>query len=378
MAGSLWPGDRSAQREGDPVVGQRPGSKRWRSTATTSRSKNIPATPFISMLRCRKPAGWRSTTRIINQRRNQPFGSAEPSGSLALTGDDLPENVDEIPIRPTFLLSDAEERRTKQVEVSFRSSGSRHGDHQCSRRVRAPRSRFTTDGGGLGEHGAAPDLAASGPDGQECRGSSLLMIAMGLGAAHAIQPGHGKTLVTAVALGPGARLYQPLLLGLATTMAHTGSVLLIAAALWFTGATRVADVHRGLTKIAGFAIAAAGFWRIGRFVGGHQEHELEELRATEMSDAGIVGLGLAGGIVPCWDAVGLLVLAAAVGRLGAGVELVLAFSLGMAAVLVAVGWLAWKLKSAVGVDRASRWQRRLAFASALLLATLGLYLFLQA
>ena len=48
----------------------------------------------------------------------------------------------------------------------------------------------------------------------------LVLIALGLGAAHAIQPGHGKTLVTAVALGPDARFYQPALLGLATTLAH--------------------------------------------------------------------------------------------------------------------------------------------------------------
>ena len=36
------------------------------------------------------------------------------------------------------------------------------------------------------------------------------------------QPGHGKTLVTAVAIGPDVRVYQPALLGVATTAAHTG------------------------------------------------------------------------------------------------------------------------------------------------------------
>ena len=50
-------------------------------------------------------------------------------------------------------------------------------------------------------------------------------------------------------------------------------------------------------------------------------------------------------MVPCWDAVGLLVLAAALGRLAEGVGLVLAFSAGMGLVLLAVGWLAWKFKS---------------------------------
>ena len=90
------------------------------------------------------------------------------------------------------------------------------------------------------------------------------LLALTLGAAHAIQPGHGKTLVTAIALGPHARFYQPVLLGLATTLTHMGSVLLIALVLWFTGPTRVATVHHGLTQVAGFVIAAAGLWRIGR------------------------------------------------------------------------------------------------------------------
>jgi nickel/cobalt transporter (NicO) family protein len=298
------------------------------------------------------------------------------SGVAVEAGDELPSNVEEIPIRPMFLLSDAEERRTKQISVSFRPVGRSAavpsapiGKHAADVRSNEPGA---SEKAGLGRISRLLD--------QSGRVSWLvvMMIAMGIGAAHAIQPGHGKSLVTAVALGPRARLHQPVLLGLATTLAHTGSVLLIAAVLWFTGATRVGDLHRGLTKLAGFTIAAAGCWRIGRFVGGHDEHALEELRPAEITNAGIVGLGLAGGMVPCWDAVGLLVLAAAIGRLAAGVVLVLAFSAGMAAVLVAVGCAAWRLKSAAsGVDGAMRWQRPLGLVSAVLLALLGLYLFFE-
>ncbi len=203
-------------------------------------------------------------------------------------------------------------------------------------------------------------------------------MALGLGAGHAIQPGHGKTLVTAVALGPGARFYQPALLGLATTAAHVGSVLLIAAVLWYTGTSRVGTIHRGLAQAAGFVIAASGFWRLGRHLGGHGEHEIETHGPIERSSLGLIGLGLAGGLVPCWDAVGLLVMAAALGRLAAGVGLVLAFSAGMAIVLVAVGCLAWKLKSAViGLDRNPAWPRRLGLLCGSLLATVGLFLFFQ-
>jgi ABC-type nickel/cobalt efflux system permease component RcnA len=206
----------------------------------------------------------------------------------------------------------------------------------------------------------------------------LALIALGLGAAHAIQPGHGKTLVTAAALGPGTRFYQPALLGLATTVAHVGTVLLIAAVLWYTGTSRVSTLHLGLARSAGFVIAASGCWRLGRHLGGRGEHELEVSGPIERGSLGLIGLGLAGGMVPCWDAVGLLVMAAALGRLAAGIGLVLAFSAGMAVVLVAVGCLAWKVKSAVvGLDRNPAWQRGLGLCSGALLAVVGLVLFFQ-
>ena len=204
------------------------------------------------------------------------------------------------------------------------------------------------------------------------------MLALLLGAAHAVQPGHGKTLVTAIAIGPGARLYQPVFLGLATTLAHTGSVLVIAAALWYTGATRVGALHTVLAKAAGFAIAAAGFWRIGRFLGGFEVHDQDELKGGAISNRTLLGLGLAGGAVPCWDAVGLLVLAAAIGRLGAGIGLVLAFSVGMGVVLVVLGAFAWKLKSTtLGLAREPNWERGLGLACGIMLAAIGLVLFFQ-
>jgi len=155
-------------------------------------------------------------------------------------------------------------------------------------------------------------------------------------------------------------------------------VLLVALALWYTGATQVGAVHIGLARIAGFVIAAAGLWRVGRHIAGFGEHELEDLRTGAISNRGLIGLGLAGGLVPCWDAVGLLVLAAAVGRLASGVGLVLAFSAGMATILVAVGCLAWKVKSAaLGSDGSPKWQRRLGLAGGMMLAAIGIFLFLQ-
>jgi ABC-type nickel/cobalt efflux system permease component RcnA len=300
---------------------------------------------------------------------------------VALAGYDGPAAVEQVPIRPVWELTDDEERRTKEVVLRFDTSltpaaGDRGADRPVAPRSLRGRAKPAED---------IPEPSRPGTSLSRLLDSStplpwalLAVIALGLGAAHALQPGHGKTLVTAVALGPAARFYQPALLGLATTFSHMGSVLVIAAALWFTGSSRVGTIHQGLAQAAGFAIAAAGCWRLGRHLGGHGEHPLETMGVVERDNLGLLGLGLAAGLVPCWDAVSLLVLAAAVGRLAAGVGLVLAFSAGMGIVLIAVGGLAWKLKSAaIGLDWAPTWERRLGLLCGLILSTIGLWLFLQ-
>jgi nickel/cobalt exporter len=324
--------------------------------------------------------------------RDTNYVSSEGTSRLAvrgrdgvlIAGDGLPADVEQVPIRPVWQLSDDEERRTKQVEVRFRA-----GSPPAEALAReSPPGRVARESRASIDEPGRPALAVKSgglkrisqllDETTRVSWSILLLLAMVLGAAHAIQPGHGKTLVTAVALGPGARFYQPALLGLATAVAHMGTVLLVALALWYTGATQVGTIHLGFSRIAGFVIAAAGLWRVGRHIAGFGEHELDHLRTGAISNRGLLGLGLAGGLVPCWDAVGLLVLAAAVDRLAAGVGLVVAFSAGMATILVAVGCLAWKVKSvALGVNRETKWQRALGLAAGMMLSAIGLYLFLQ-
>jgi ABC-type nickel/cobalt efflux system permease component RcnA len=301
-------------------------------------------------------------------------------GDVALTSDDLPAEVNDIPIRPVWQLSDAEERRTKQVEFRYRATGSSPAPAPW-RNDRLGRSVADAHGVSIAITGDSPGLdRISRLLGEGARIPRFLLatLAVLLGAAHALQPGHGKTLVTAVALEPDVRFYQPALLGLATTTAHAGSVLGIAAALWFSGATRIEALHSGLAQGAGVAIAAAGFWRLGHVLGGHPSQSHDWSSTSMSGNLAILGAGLAGGIVPCWDAVALLLGAAALGRLGEGIGLVLAFSAGMAATLVLVGGLAWKARGALlGKDTPARWQRALALGSSALLAVVGTLLFLR-
>jgi ABC-type nickel/cobalt efflux system permease component RcnA len=125
-------------------------------------------------------------------------------------------------------------------------------------------------------------------------------------------------------------------------------------------------------------IAAIGLWRLGRHLGGYGEHDDDpQIKPTDLGNRDLIGLGLAGGLVPCWDAVILILLAEAVGRLALGLALLTAFSLGMACVLVAVGVMAAQLQSYIqSWDSEGVWVRRLGLLSASAITAIGLYLFL--
>ncbi len=302
---------------------------------------------------------------------------------VVVESDDLPTEVSEIPIRPVWQLSDEEERRTRRVEVKFRSTRStgkppaRRPEQAQLRADEAPGqgAETTPAASSSGQSGTSLSRLLDPQSGLSFLG--VLLISAGLGATHSIQPGHGKSVVSAVALGAGSRWFRPIVLALITTLAHTFSVLLIAAGLWFTRASEVASLHQHLTVLTGFTIAAFGFWRVGRTLSGVDDHAGGFTSPATLSSGGIIGLGLATGLVPCWDAVGLLILSAAIGKLGMGVLLVLAFGTGMAGVLIAVGLLANRLRASVSsVAREGRWTRRLNLASGILLASAGLFLFL--
>jgi ABC-type nickel/cobalt efflux system permease component RcnA len=296
----------------------------------------------------------------------------------------LPADVAAIAIRPVWQLTDDEERQTKQARFRF-------GQPVAGQDIASDRARNTGERGsaasgqrvefvepGRRDFPALPRLSRMLDATGNLPWLVLCALAVALGAVHALQPGHGKTLVTAVALGPEARFYQPAILGVAATIAHTGSVLVIASVLWWTGTSEVVRLHLALTRAAGFAIAAAGFWRLGRHLAGYRVHDDLHTGSVRLSNFGLVGLGLAGGLVPCWDAVALIVLAAAVGRLAAGVGLVLAFGAGMGLVLVTLGAMACQARAVtLGLAPTTGWQTKLGIASASILAVIGLFLFLQ-
>src|SRR5690242_9868951 len=63
-----------------------------------------------------------------------------------------------------------------------------------------------------------------------------LAVAFGLGAVHALSPGHGKTIVAAYLVGSRGTLRHALLLGASVTFTHTISVFLLGIGTLFLSA----------------------------------------------------------------------------------------------------------------------------------------------
>ena len=73
----------------------------------------------------------------------------------------------------------------------------------------------------------------------------------------------------------------------------------------------------------------------------------------EISWGGLVALGASGGLVPCESALVLLLSAIALGRVGLGLILLVAFSLGLAIVLMGVGVLVLYAKHLIPEGKSS-------------------------
>ncbi len=301
------------------------------------------------------------------------YRSSEGTSRLAirglginLHGDTLSSSVAEIPERPIWRLSDEEERRTHQVHVDYQPTDPASN---TSAIVSIPVSHSKARDGSDSALSRLFDRASSLPL------AVLGLIAFGLGAAHAIQPGHGKTLIAATMLGEDSKWSRGVALAIITTFTHLGSVLLVATVLWWTESLRFPEVHLVLTRASGFVIASVGLWRLGRLMGGYPTQGVSHYGDVARARGGLIGLGIAGGIVPCWDAVGLIVLSAAIAKVRLGLALVGAFSLGMGSVMVAIGILASSLRSSwiVRLTGASL-ERGLSLTSGLFLSVIGVYL----
>jgi high-affinity nickel-transport protein len=183
--------------------------------------------------------------------------------------------------------------------------------------------------------------------------TSAALIAAGLGALHALEPGHGKTIVAAYLVGSRGTARHAVLLGIVVTVAHTAGVYLLGAATLYASRYIVPEqLYPWLGAISGLSVAALGiFIFLKTWTGETGEHShapgerhshwfsFSNSKPTEraLSLRELCLLGITGGIVPCPAALVVLLSAFSLHRIGFGLFLITAFSLGLAVVLVTVG-----------------------------------------
>jgi ABC-type nickel/cobalt efflux system permease component RcnA len=194
-----------------------------------------------------------------------------------------------------------------------------------------------------------------------------LLTAVGLGAAHALTPGHGKTLMAAYLVGTRGSARHALGLGVSVSVSHTVGILALAAVVVLAADVLAPDlVVRWAPVVAAVSIVAIGGWmlvgeiRRRRAIGpdqahghdhGHEHdhdhhqhdhdhghpHPYGPLPGSTITWRSLFVLGLAGGLIPSTSALLILLGSIAAGRPAFGFILVVAFGLGMAAVMSGVG-----------------------------------------
>jgi len=238
-------------------------------------------------------------------------------------------------------------------------------------------------------------------------GVGILLLALalsaGLGAFHALEPGHGKTLVAAYLVGSRGTARHALWLGLIVTAAHTAGVYLLGGLTLYASRYVVPErLYPWLGLASGVLITAMGLFLFlrryssdGSFpvgvhshhgpAGGHHHshghthhHHHEHKSEAGVSLRQLVALGIGGGIVPCPAALVVLLSAVALQRVGFGLILIVAFSAGLAAVLISVGLLVVYAQRLIGALPTGRWTARwLPLASSAFIMLFGMALAFQ-
>jgi ABC-type nickel/cobalt efflux system permease component RcnA len=207
-----------------------------------------------------------------------------------------------------------------------------------------------------------------------------LLFAIVLGAAHALSPGHGKTIVTAYLVGQRGTPRHAALLGLIVTLTHTIGVFGLGLVTLALSQFIVPDrLYPWLNLVSGLLVVGIGAsvlrtrWRHSR----HHHHHHHGGEGTSFRS--LLAVGVSGGLLPCPSALVVLLAAISLHRVAFGLLLILAFSAGLALTITAIGLAAVVARTTFRrVSFEGRLVRLLPAASALVILAAGLAMTLRA
>jgi nickel/cobalt exporter len=226
-------------------------------------------------------------------------------------------------------------------------------------------------------------------------GAVYLLTSFWVGAVHAATPGHGKTVSAAYLVGTRGRPVDALALGIFVTLAHTSGIAVFAV-LATVGSVSLSQRSEGyLSLVMALLMLGIGGWMLvsqrsrlalvhshaHQHATGHQHRHFgfsHSHEPTHVLGANgrpswtlLLGLGLAGGLLPDPAALAVLLAAMASGKLVLGLMTVLVFSLGFASVLVIVGTVVGRVGHSAIARINSGWLENLQVATALVVVLVG-------
>jgi nickel/cobalt transporter (NicO) family protein len=221
-----------------------------------------------------------------------------------------------------------------------------------------------------------------------------LPVAFVLGALHALEPGHGKSLASAYLVSGKHDWKDAVVLGLSTTVSHTAVVVLLAV-----GSLALRSYFSTQALQHGIALSGAGILMVmGAYISirsildikhghshghthehghghGHAHQDGPESAVSKQDFWGVALLGLGNGVLPCPGALAALLVAVSLGQVALGLTTVLTYSLGLAVALAVMGIIVVeagrRARAWLPSDRAMLW---LPLASGTLVFGTGLWL----
>jgi nickel/cobalt transporter (NicO) family protein len=206
------------------------------------------------------------------------------------------------------------------------------------------------------------------------------------GMAHALSPGHGKTIVTAYLVGQRGTPRHAALLGLIVTATHTLGVFALGAVTLLLSQFIVPDrLYPWLNLVSGVLVVTIGAsvlrarWRHRSAHAHDHDHHHHQAVRQGLSGRALVAVGVSGGLLPCPSALVVLLAAISLHRVVFGLLLVVAFSAGLALSITGIGLVAVVARSAFRrFSFDGRLVRLLPTASALVIVLAGVLMTVHA
>jgi ABC-type nickel/cobalt efflux system permease component RcnA len=194
-----------------------------------------------------------------------------------------------------------------------------------------------------------------------------------LGALHALEPGHGKSVMAAFVIGTDAELKDASLLGLTVVFSHVIVVVLLGiVSIFLIGALDVNRTHEVMSLIGGIILVGVGLWMVRKYYHPHHHHE-----HSIDTKKGVVAIGLSTGLIPCPAALAVLLFSIANNQLYNGLVYVLIFSAGLAISITILSALFVKGRGFIQSYMGSNAINKIPLLSGTIIIVIGLFTLLQ-